>query len=641
MCKTICTRLTKYEAEGDSMSYTMKEGNYAQYGVQVQNDGIIFTFEAEKEDECKIVFYGKNQEIIEKAEVPKQYCRGAIRSVCIKGIPVKHLRYNYEINGELITDPYANRIVGREKWNDISRQACDYQICGGYLTPEFDWKDDVFPEVPRQQMVMYKLHVRGFSMDAGIKGKTKGTFAAVRERIPYLKGMGITTIELMPVYEFEEIVLPKEVELPEYLQWEINEEDIIKPETKKLPEKINYWGYVAGNYFAVKASYASTADAAHEFKELIRELHANGIECVMEMFFAEWQNQNVILDALRYWVREYHVDGFHLLGEKLPVTLIAQDAWLRRTKIFYTGFDQILLENPCRYPHLFVYNDEYLYPVRGMLNHMNGNLDSFACQQRKQHKVQGFVNYIADNNGFRLMDLFSYSEKHNEGNGEENSDGSNWNLSNNYGVEGRTAKRHINAIRERQMQNAIAILMLSQGVPLLFSGDEMGNSQGGNNNAYCQDNRIGWVNWKKNEKYTWLADFVGKMAAFRREHPVICSDTPKELSDFGRKGFPDLSYHGENAWVASLSKEMQAVGVMYCGAYEKKADGSADDMIYVSYNFHAGIGRLALPKLPDKKKWYLCMDTSRGKDAFLAKEEVQDEHQITVKGQSVMILIGK
>jgi len=625
----------------DSMGNTMKEGNYAKYGVQVQSDGIIFTFEAEKEDECKIIFYGKNQEVIEKVEIPNQYCKGAIRSVCITGKSIKHLRYNYEMNGTVVTDPYANRIIGREKWNDKSRQDCNYQVCGGYSSQEFDWKEDKQPEVPCQQMVMYKLHIRGFSMDAGIRGKSKGTFAAVRERIPYFKKMGITTLEFMPVYEFEEFVLPEPVELPDYLKWQEKDEDIIKPKKASVPDKLNYWGYVPGNYFAVKSSYAGTPDASREWKELIRELHANGMECVMEMFFVESQNQNVILDALRYWVREYHVDGFHLLGEKLPITLIAQDAWLRRTKIFYTGFEEMLLKESCRYPHLFAYNDEYLYPVRAMLNHMNGSLEALVCQQRKQHRVQGFVNYIADNNGFSLMDIFSYSEKHNEANGEANCDGSNWNLSNNYGAEGRTAKKHINAIRERQLCNAIAILMLGQGVPLLFAGDEIGNSQEGNNNAYCQDNHIGWVNWKKNGKYLWLAAFTARMAAFRKEHPAISSEEPKRFLDFGRKGFPDLSYHGENAWISTIPKEQQAVGVMYCGAYEKRADDSEDDMIYVGYNFHTGLGRLALPKLPDKKKWYLCMDTARGKEAFLEKEEVQKEMQIAVKGQSIVILIGK
>lgn len=623
------------------MGYTIKEGNYQSYGVQIKKDGIVFTFEAEKEDACRILFYGKMQEVIAEIEVPAQYCRGAIRSVCVMGMSPRHLRYNYEINGTVITDPYANRIVGREKWNDVGREAVDYQVCGGCEAAEFDWGEDAAPEVPRHEMVLYKLHVRGFSMDAGIRGKTRGTFAAIRQRIPYLKELGITTVMFMPVYEFEELVLPEPVALPEYLNWQIKDEDAIKPELSRKPERVNMWGYVPGEYFAVKASYASVPNASVEWKELIRELHANGMECVMEMFFTEKQNQNVILDALRYWVREYHVDGFRLLGDKIPVTQIAQDAWLRRTKIFYTGYDGMLLEEPCRYPHLFVYSDEYLYPIRAMLNHMSGNIEEFACQQRKQHSVQGFVNYIADNNGFSLMDIFCYAEKHNRANGEENCDGNNWNVSSNYGVEGRSGKRYVCEIRERQLRNAMAILMLGQGVPLIFSGDETGNSQGGNNNVYCQDNRIGWVNWKRNEKYAWLIQFTRDMIAFRKAHPVVTSELPKSMNDFLRKGFPDLSYHGENAWISAMPKEQQAIGMMYCGAYEELADGTKDDYIYIGYNFHAGLSRLALPKLPDKKQWYLCMDTSRGVQPFLDEGKAQTEAQIAVKGQSVVILVGK
>ena len=164
----------------------------------------------------------------------------------------------------------------------------------------------------------------------------------------------------MPVYEFEELILKEKAVLPEYISWQVRKEDQIKPEACAMPERVNLWGYAPANYFAVKASYAKGQDAAVEWKKLIRALHENHMECVMEMYFPENVNQNLILDALRYWVREYHVDGFHLLGENLPVTQIAQDAWLRRTKIFGAGFENAVLWHPCRYPHLYVYNDEYL-----------------------------------------------------------------------------------------------------------------------------------------------------------------------------------------------------------------------------------------------------------------------------------------
>ena len=177
--------------------------------------------------------------------------------------------------------------------------------------------------------------------------------------------------------------------MPDYVSWQSRPGDVIIPEAERAPLRLNYWGYAPGNYFAVKASYAASSDAAREWKELVKELHANGMECVMELFFAGEENQNLILEALRYWVREYHVDGFHLLGKGLPVTQIAQDARLRRTKLFYEDFDEMLYHAPCRYPHLFCYRAEYLYPVRAMLNRKGGSMEQLLCQQRKQHPVQG------------------------------------------------------------------------------------------------------------------------------------------------------------------------------------------------------------------------------------------------------------
>lgn len=623
------------------MNYRVKEGNYDQLGVQVRDNSVIFTFEGEKEDDCGILLYDQNHKQVERIEAPKEYCLGSIRSVEVCGLKPHRLIYNYEINGKVISDPYARRMIGREKWNDLSRIDTEYAVYCGYESQDFDWQQDAKPEIPRQEMVMYKLHVRGFSMDAGIRDRSKGTFRAVIDRIPYLKALGVTTIEFMPVYEFEELVIAQNSPLPEYLQWQPQEGDLIRPAVKTKVEKVNYWGYVPGNYFAVKASYSSTGNGAAEWKELIRQLHANGMECVMEMWFAERMNQNVILDALRFWVKEYHVDGFHLLGSGVPVTAVAQDLLLSRTKIFCDGFEPMLLEENKTYHHLFVYNDEYLYPIRKLMNHMGGSLEEFVCQQRKQHSVQGFVNYIAGSNGFTLYDVFAYMEKHNQDNGEDNCDGINWNFSNNCGVEGRCNKKYVTALREKQLRNAIAILMCGQGVPLLWSGDEAGNSQNGNNNAYCQDNKTGWINWKKAERYQWLSEFAAKMIAFRKAHPVLAMEEPMHLNDYRRLGCPDLSYHGENAWLSEFSGERLAVGMMYCGGYANKEETEAAEYIYVGYNFHSGLGYLALPKLPEKRHWYLVMDTARGREAFLPQKEAQSGQQIGLQGQSVVILVGK
>jgi glycogen operon protein len=445
----------------------------------------------------------------------------------------------------------------------------------------------------------------------------------------------------MPVYEFEELVFHEPAAVPSYVKWEPMEGDLYQPEERRA-KQLNYWGYTAGNYFAVKASYSSTPDAALEWKELLRELHANGMECVMEMYFDEKMNQNVILDALRYWVSEFHVDGFHLLGRSVPVTAIAQDMLLSRTKIFYDRFEPFLFEQKKRYPHLYLYNDDYYYPIRKILNQQGGQLAEFANQQRRQHEMLGFVNFVAGNNGFTLADLFSYGQKHNEANGEDNSDGNDWNYSTNCGVEGKTTRRAVVTVRERKIRNAFAIIMAAQGVPLFLAGDEFGNSQEGNNNAYCQDNRIGWLNWKQQNKFAWLGEYVAKLVQFRQQHPIIARETPMARADVEHRGFRDLSYHGDKAWMSDFPVDRQAVGMMYCGRYVTKEDGTQDDFVYVGYNFGYNTCSLAMPKLPEKKKWYLVMDTAAGREAFLQEETcMEDDTCVVVESQAVVYLVGK
>ena len=618
------------------MDYTIREGNYEKLGVQKKDDAVIFTFEGEKEENCSILFYGKKAEPVCKILVPEEYCRGSVRSVAVTGKLWKNLRYNYEINGKIITDTYATRIIGREKWNDKTRSEKDYFICGGAYPQAFDWENDRQPEIKRQQMVMYKLHVRGFSMeDTSCPRKERGTFRAITDKIPYLKKLGITTIELMPAYEFEEQVIPKKTVLPDYLKWESHGEDLIKPESVQPVEKINYWGYVPGNYFAPKTAFTKSRQPEHALKSLIKALHKNDMECIMEIYFPDTINQNLMLEALRFWVMEYHVDGFRLMGANLPIRAMAQDLILCRSKLFADTIPEDLLEQDYAYPHLFVYRDEFYYPLRKMLNHKEICLTDFVNQMRKQKKYAGFVNYAASNDGFTLADVFMYSEKHNEANGENNADGNDWNYSDNYGIEGPTRKKYIESLRKKQLRNAITAVFLAQGIPLLAAGYEIGNSQRGNNNAYCQDNAVGWVNWKNDKKYASLQQFVRKMTAFRKAHPVLRMEEPMRMNDYKGLGYPDLSFHCDSAWTVGFSPNRQSVGMLYCGLY-----ADCEEMIYVAYNFHTGKQFLALPKLPKSKKWYKVMDTGN-ENSFLEKEMIMDAVQVEIAGMSIQILIGK
>ena len=670
------------------MKYTIQEGNYEKMGVWYSNKKAIFTFHAEKEDDCAVVLTHKETKERTVIEAPHEYCFGSLRSVAISGVQMKEYYYAYLINGEEILDDYAPAIAGREVWNDSSRAAVDYKVYGTVVEEGFSWRGDRHPEIPSRQMLMYKLHIRGFSMDRRMRAK--GTFGAVERQIPYLKGLGITTVELMPVYEFEEVPIPEEEpKLPDYITWEEDAQDLI-PKTimnTKPEKKLNYWGYSDGNYFAVKASYAQVPEnAAQEFKHLVRSLHENGMECVVEMYF-EGTDHNLILDALHYWVKEYHVDGFHLIGPDIPSVEIIKDVTLSRTKFFY--MDPPPIASPQKkYERLFVYKEEYQYPARKVLNHINANLAQFVEQQRKQGEGYGYINFVASNNGFTLADCFMYNDKHNEANGEDNLDGDSWNFSSNCGMEGPSRRKKLMNIRRKQWRNAMAMILLAQGVPLIWSGDEFGNSQNGNNNAYCQDNPVGWVNWKSAAAMRPYEDFLTKMIAFRKEHPILAPEEPFTFADHKGSGFPDLSYHGSHAWISDADYGSMSVGMLYNGAYapdaeKKAADGKAlmaertaedttakaeqsaaeeaaemtrqpvaavdaaaeqdeaHEDLYIAYNFYSEETKLALPQLGRKKNWYLLMNTDL-EEPWLAEPEELGKHQyLTAPAQSICILIGK
>lgn len=624
------------------MKYTIKEGNYVKMGVVKLENEVVFTFEGEKEDTCTLVLMNKTNHKKTVIEVPDQYCLGSLRSISVSNIDMDKFVYYYEINGKKKNDPYATKIVGREKWNNRNRIDNSYEVYSAVEKHEFDWGSDVAPEIPKQDMILYKAHVRGFSKSQKGLHKKAGTFSAITDRIAYLKDLGFTSLELMPVYEFEEIDIPAQAGIPQYINWKVEEEDNILPEVKiEAPSKVNYWGYGPGDYFAIKTSYAcDTKNAAAEFKELIKILHANSMECIMEFYFDSDTNHNLILDVLRYWVYEYHVDGFHLLGENIPITAIVQDVMLSRTKIFYDKFEEYNASCRGKYNTLFVSRDEYMYPSRKILNHMNGGMRDFINQQRKQGTKIGYINYIASNNGFTLADLFMYNDKHNESNGEENLDGNQWNFSNNYGVEGPTRRHFVKTIRKLKWRNAMMMLFLAQGVPMLWEGDEIGNSQSGNNNAYCQDNNIGWVNWKNDKLIKEKLDFLKKLVEFRKNHPIISNAVPYKFNDYGAYGYPDLSYHGDNAWISDNELDRMCVGLMYCGEYSPNAD--KDDYVYIGYNFFSRKNILALPKLSEDRKWYLVADSSRQTEQFLEEmKEIEDQSSIIMNPQAICILVGK
>lgn len=453
--------------------------------------------------------------------------------------------------------------------------------------------------------------------------KEKGTFRGVEKKLPYLKNLGITTVEFMPIYEFEEIFAQ------DSFQHEIFPSD-----------KINYWGYTRGNYFAVKASYLGEGNTSKALKQLVRAMHRNGMECILEFYFDDKLNPHYILDVLHYWAEEYHVDGFHVICNSSVAELIARDYRLNGRKLFFDWFPEELCEPEHSEMKLFSYNDAFLYSVRKVMNHQGGTIQEFADNMRRQQKNQGFVNYLATNNGFNLHDMFAYSEKHNQENGEENKDGIAWNFSDNCGEEGPSKKKHVNRQRERKMKNALCALMFGQGVPLIWMGDECGNSQMGNNNPYCQDNEISWKRWDMMKRSRELVQFFQKLVEIRQKYPILRNPIPMELADYRRSGYPDLSYHGDSGWRMDVDGNDKEIGMMYSCKYAVEDEKLNDEYIYVGYNFSTLAQSLALPALPKKYRWYYVMDTGR-EETFGEDALPPEARSFELQRQTVCMLVGR
>ena len=620
------------------MVFKLSEGNYKCLGVSEGTRGWIFTVESDKEEDTCLVLSDMDSQEEYRIDIPQQYCRGSIKSIEVWNLEISRYCYYYIIDGSYRTDAYATAVHGREKWADYSRINSEKRLTSRFASRDFDWKNDRFPELDKSELIIYKLHVRGYTMDSRLKNK--GTFAALTSRLSYIKKMGFTAVELMPVYEFEELTLPTPSRLPDYIKWKKADDDIITNSHRDTGKKLNFWGYGQGDYFAVKASYASRPMEAHrEFKKLVRALHERNMEIILEMQFPGNINQNLILETLRFWVREYHIDGFRLLGDSLPLTAIVQDLYLSRTKIFCDSFDESMTLSRRKEGTLFIDKDEYMYPARKLLNHMNGQMGEFINQQRKQGINLGYVNYIATNNGFTLADIFAYNDRHNEANGENNTDGYKFNFSNNYGCEGPSGKKYIRQIRHLKWKNAMLMLFLGQGVPLIMAGDEFENSQNGNNNAYCQDNEIGWINWKSSLRQKKDMEFVAWLTAFRKKHRILSNPKPFKFNDYKSYGYPDLSYHGKNAWILEAGIDRLCLGLMYSGNYASDLNPKDDEFLYIGYNFYSYTESLALPGLPDHKKWYLVFDSTDPK--MEVREEAVEGGSISMHAQAICILVGK
>ncbi|WP_432630776.1 hypothetical protein [Brotaphodocola sp.] len=729
--------------------------------------------------ECVLLLYlsgSQSRQREEKKETariafPEEGRIGNVWTMTVLGEDLDRYDYAFEADGVRFEDPHGRSFKGHERWG--KKELGNILLKTPISQPEFDWEEDERQEISYEDMIVYRLHVRGFTRHASSGVEDRGTFAGIAEKIPYLKELGVTTVELMPSNEFNEVMMrPRqimhryqerskemktglssslEMEPSEIASSEITSEKMdLNPSTSVMEAdgRLNYWGYGPSFLFAPKASYAGKGkNPVTEFKNLVKTLHREGLGIVAELFFTGEETPADVVEVARFWVREFHVDGLHISGTA-PIALLASDPYLADTMIWATSWDGIEIagsgrgresktdpfqrrlaesriwekqfaqvqqasrgkvqeaengkdagadktnraekannanhvnhaesvnraetvngtgivkgagkekasekgaemsglpeETKRRTRVLGEYNDGFLVDMRRVLKGDEGQMGTLAFRSRRNPETFGVLNYMASNNGFTMADMVSYDRKHNEANGEENRDGTDYNCSWNCGAEGPVRRKKIRQLRKKQLRNAVLLLMLSQGTPLLLAGDEFGNSQDGNNNAYCQDNEISWLNWNNQKTNADQLEFVKHAIAFRKEHPVFHQPTEPKLMDSLACGQPDVSYHGISAWKPEFDNFRRQFGILYCGDYARKADGTPDDTFFVVYNMHWEPHEFALPTLSAGKKWHVVFQTAdEAQNGFYeaGKEpELKSQKKFMAPSRSIAVFIGK
>jgi len=643
---------------------------------------------------------------------PARNRTGDVWHVWVEGIRPGQL-YAYRVDGpyqpqaghrfnfsKLLLDPCATAIAPLADWDfapargydpsaperDLVRSELDDAAAMPkcvFTHHHFDWHDDRPPRHPWSKTVIYETHVRGFTVHASSGVEHPGSYRGLMEKIPYLQDLGVTAVELMPVFEFNDREAPG-----------------IDPRTGKRLS--NYWGYDPVVFFAPKASYSSAGGLGQqqlEFKRMAQALHRAGIELILDVVFnhtAEGDElgptlclrgidnaiyytlqddkrhyvddtgtgntinanhpvvRNHILDALRYWVLEMHVDGFRfdlasilgrdgsgrLLANAPLLERIAEDPILRDVKIIAEAWDaagayEVGSFSERRWAE---WNGRYRDDVRrfwrgddGMLglfaSRICGSADIYAASGKGP---EGSINFVTCHDGFTLNDLVSYRAKHNEANGQNNHDGSDANLSESYGAEGEATDAAVEALRRRQIKNFLLTLMISRGVPMLLGGDEFRRTQRGNNNAYCQDNETSWYDWTYLAPQREIHRFARGMIAFRRAHPILSKEqfyTDAEISWFGPQG-------GSPEWANPQAKQFA------CLIHEDGRDA-------LCFVFNSGTEAVDFGLLPPPAgaRWHLGVDTSRAapRDLFAAGEEppLDDPHAYRLGGRASAILVAR
>ena len=681
--------------------FKIRPGFFRMYGACVASNGVSFTINSHGATRCTLLLF--------KPQAPKPYARipfpdsyriGDTYSMLVFDIKPDEFEYAFSFDGpyepakgllfngeNVLLDPYSRAVTGQRKWGEKPEGGKDFEYRARVVKSSFDWGNIKQLEQPFEDLVIYETHVRGYTKDKSSGVSAPGTFAGLKDKIPYLKDLGINAVELMPIFEFDEMESARVVD---------------------GVQLYNYWGYNTVSFFAPNTSYAFNEEHNHEgdeLKSLIKALKENGIEVILDVVFnhtaegnemgpcfsfkgidnnvyymltpdAHYYNfsgcgnvmncnhpvvRSFIIDCLRHWAIEYRVDGFRfdlasILGRDQngapmanPPILesLAFDPVLGKMKLIAEAWDAGGLYQVGSFPswnRWAEWNGRYRDDMRSFLKgddgmagnaitRITGSRDLYSPESRG-HKAS--VNFMTCHDGFTLYDLYSYNEKHNEKNGWNNTDGDNNGHSWNCGAEGETDDPNVNGLRRRLIKNAFAALLCSRGPAMFFAGDEFCNTQFGNNNAYCQDNIISWLDWSRLEEFKEIHDFVRHMIQFRKEHPIL-----RKMTKPSSCQFPEISVHNGTPFNASTDYKTKLIGIMYAGRNEEDTE---DDIVFYCMNAYWEPLVMQLPVLPNGKHWHVDTNTNAeyfdGED-FTAKTELLGVNIIRVPARTTIILVAE
>lgn len=681
--------------------FKIRPGFFRMYGACVASNGVSFTINSHGATRCTLLLF--------KPQAPKPYARipfpdsyriGDTYSMLVYDIKPDEFEYAFSFDGpyepakgllfneeNVLLDPYSRAVTGQRKWGEKPEGGKDFEYRARVVKSSFDWGNIKQLEQPFEDLVIYETHVRGYTKDKSSGVSAPGTFAGLKDKIPYLKDLGINAVELMPIFEFDEMESARVVD---------------------GVQLYNYWGYNTVSFFAPNTSYAFNEEHNHEgdeLKSLIKALKENGIEVILDVVFnhtaegnemgpcfsfkgidnnvyymltpdAHYYNfsgcgnvmncnhpvvRSFIIDCLRHWAIEYRVDGFRfdlasILGRDQngapmanPPILesLAFDPVLGKMKLIAEAWDAGGLYQVGSFPswnRWAEWNGRYRDDMRSFLKgddgmagnaitRITGSRDLYSPESRG-HKAS--VNFMTCHDGFTLYDLYSYNEKHNEKNGWNNTDGDNNGHSWNCGAEGETDDPNVNGLRRRLIKNAFAALLCSRGPAMFFAGDEFCNTQFGNNNAYCQDNIISWLDWSRLEEFKEIHDFVRHMIQFRKEHPIL-----RKMTKPSSCQLPEISVHNGTPFNASTDYKTKLIGIMYAGRNEEDKE---DDIVFYCMNAYWEPLVMQLPVLPNGKHWHVDTNTNAeyfdGED-FTAKTEFLGVNTIRVPARTTIILVAE